>query len=102
MTLEIGNGSRNRDKLGKAFLCRKPTLWDGGDGLLVSSMVSDNSVVDEDGDFDPDWIRLTFLDSDLLEDVLDVVEVDNSGGHGHNTGGESLADSFHTDEELSN
>lgn len=74
-------------------------LWDGGDGLLVSSMVGNNTSVDEDSDFNPDWLRLSFLNSDLLEDSLDLVEIDDSSGHGHESASERLANTFHSDEE---
>jgi len=63
-------------------------------------MVSNNSSVDENGDFNSDWFRLSFLDSDLLEDFLDLVEIDDSSGHGHESGGKGFANTFSSDEEL--
>lgn len=73
-------------------------LWDGGDGFLVSGVVCNNTVVEHDGDFNAEWLRLTFLDSNLGEDFLDLVEINDTSGHTHDSGGKRFAKTFHTHE----
>jgi len=64
------------------------THRDSSDSLGISSMVGNDTVVEEDGDFNPEWFRLSLNNSDFVENFLDIVKVQNTGGHGHQTGGQ--------------
>jgi hypothetical protein len=74
-------------------------LGNGGDRLGIGGMVSDNTVVEHDGDFNPEWLSMTFLDTNLGEDFLKIIEINDTGGHTHNPVGKSLSKSLKTDEE---
>jgi len=74
-------------------------VGDGGNSLGISSVVSNNAVVKEDSDFNSEWLSLTFLNSNLGEDILKVIKVNNTSGHGHDSGRKSLANSLKTEEE---
>jgi len=74
-------------------------VGDGGDSLGISSVVSNNTVVEEDSDFNPEGFGFTFLNSDFVKDFLDVIKVNNTSGHGHQPVGKGLAKSFKTDKE---
>jgi hypothetical protein len=74
-------------------------LRDGGNGLGISGMVSNNSVVEHNGDFNPEWLGMTFFNTNLVEDILKIIEIDDTSGHGHDPVGKSLSESLKTDEE---
>lgn len=74
-------------------------VGDGGNGLGVSGVVGNNTVVKEDTDFNLEWLGLTFFNSNLSEDFSEVIKVNNTSGHGHKAVGKSLTKSLKTDKE---
>lgn len=74
-------------------------LWNGGDSLGISGMISNNTVVEHDGDFNPEWFGMTILNTNVGEDFLNIIKVNDASGHGHNSVSKSLAKSLKTDEE---
>jgi hypothetical protein len=62
-------------------------------------VVSNNTVVEHDGDFNPEWLGLTLFNTNLGEDILKIIKIDDTSGHGHKSVGKSLSESLKTDEE---